>query len=166
MGILNFKAEFKPKEFFLLIRGKLLNNSVVNLSKDGTENVLRGVRDPVREDDAVNLRDAGGPFVTLTEGATTTWDWSGDGKSVILNLTGNRSLQITNATGGRVGIIRFNQDITGGRTITLLGGNHVVVNAGAGALSLTADPSATDLAAVIYDDVADEFVWVLGLNAT
>lgn len=89
-------------------------------------------------------------FETLTYASpTTTWDFT-TGPHKILTLTGNTALNITGMTSGQCGILKVIQDATGSRTITLQA-NSIVMNSGAGAITLTTTANGVDWLAVMYD---------------
>jgi hypothetical protein len=94
----------------------------------------------------------------LTDGATITWNCS-LGLNASVTLAGNRTLAITNPIAGSTGVLVVTQDGTGSRTLTLPSGS-LVVNAGAGAIALTATASAKDVLSFYYNGT--NYFWTYG----
>lgn len=101
-------------------------------------------------------------FLTLTDAATVFWDYS-LGYNAVVTLADNRTLGITNVANGDYGTIKVIQDGTGGRTLALSGTN-LVVNGGAGAITLTSNANAVDILSFVYDGT--NFLWNVGYNYT
>lgn len=101
-------------------------------------------------------------FLTLTDATTVFWDYS-LGYNAVVTLNDNRTLGITNAVNGDYGTLKVIQDGTGGRTLALSGTN-LVVNGGAGAITLTSNPNAVDILSFVYDGTS--FLWNVGYNYT
>jgi hypothetical protein len=99
-------------------------------------------------------------FQTLSSGATVTWDMS-NGINASVTLGGNSTLAISGAVNGMVGVIKIVQDATGSRTLALPA-NSLVINGGAGAITLTTTASAVDVLSFIYDGT--DFLWTYGVN--
>ena len=96
----------------------------------------------------------------LTDGATITWN-TATGAIASVTLTANRALSVTNPISGLTGTILVKQDGTGSRTLSLPAGS-VVVNGGAGAITLTTTANAIDILTYIY--VGAVFYWTYGKN--
>lgn len=102
-------------------------------------------------------------FGTLSDAATIVWDYT-DGYNAQVTLGGNRTLGTpSGVVNGDYGTLKIIQDATGGRTLTLPA-NFKVVNAGAGAITLTATANAVDILTWTYDGT--DFFVSLGLNFT
>lgn len=119
------------------------------------------IKDTVRTivaGDNVNIADGGSFLVdtisvkitptltTLTDGTTITWNYLTQTNEAKVTLGGNRTLSITNLPSGKVVYMTLAviQDATGSRTLTLPASTKVI-NAGAGAVTLTTTASATDI---------------------
>jgi hypothetical protein len=95
--------------------------------------------------------------VTLTDGATITWDTGGYPTShAKVTLGGNRTLAISNAIAGASGILVVTQDGTGSRTLTLPAGSK----APGGAPTLTTTAGAIDVLSFYYDGTT--YFWTVG----
>lgn len=103
--------------------------------------------------------DAGGfvAFTTLTDAATISWDCSG-GYNRTVTLGGNRTLSISNAVDGSVGVVKVTQDGTGSRTLTLPGSS--VISGGYFALSTA--PGFTDI--LIFIKNGTTYNWFISNN--
>ena len=102
-------------------------------------------------------------FGTLVDAATIVWDYT-DGYNAQVTLGGNRILGTpSSVVNGDYGTLKIIQDVTGGRTLTLPA-TFKVVNAGAGAITLTAAANAVDILTWTYDGT--DFWVTLGLNFT
>lgn len=99
----------------------------------------------------------GPAFVTLTDGATITWDLGSypTGHAVV-TLAGNRTLAISNPVAGGSGTLIVKQDATGTRTLTLPAGSKVV----GGSLTLSTAANAVDVIAFVYDGT--NYWWTYG----
>lgn len=96
-------------------------------------------------------------FLTLTDGATITWDTGGYPTShAVVTLGGTRALAITNAVAGCSGTLIVKQDATGSRGLTLPAGSKVV----GGSLALSSTANAVDLLAFVYDGT--NYWWTYG----
>lgn len=97
-------------------------------------------------------------FVTLTDGATITWDLGSYPTShAVVTLTGTpHALSITNPIAGCSGTLIIKQDATGSRVLTLPAGSKVV----GGALTLSTAANAADVAAFTYDGT--NYWWTYG----
>jgi hypothetical protein len=113
-----------------------------------------------------NLTASGGVIstkkapVTLTDGATITWDVS-TGYNAKVTLAGNRTLAITNPQAGQYYKLTITQDGTGSRTITLPSGSKVI-NGGSGAVTLSTAAGTIDILMGYYDGT--NYFWTLGKN--
>ena len=98
------------------------------------------------------------PIITLTDGATITWDATyGCNAKVTLGGTG-RTLTISNAVAGRTYHLDVYQDGTGSRTIT----TYTNFISPAGVIpSLTTTASARDEICMFYDGTKFTAVWLL-----
>ena len=98
------------------------------------------------------------PIITLTDGATITWDArNGCNAQVTLAGTG-RTLTISNAVAGRTYHLDVYQDATGSRTIT----TYTNFISPAGVIpSLTTTASARDEICMFYDNTKFTAVWLL-----
>lgn len=102
-------------------------------------------------------------FTTLTDGATVTITCAAT-KAVqnsTVTLAGNRTLAISGAAAGMTGVLIVKQDATGSRTLALPAGS-IVIDGGAGAVTLTTTASAIDVLAWVYDGT--NYFWTYGLN--
>ncbi len=100
--------------------------------------------------------------ITLTDGATITWDFS-LGYNAKVTLAGNRTLAFSNAVAGTYGTLKVIQDGTGSRTLALPASSKAI-NGGSGAVSLTTTASAIDILTFYYDGTT--YFWNSGLNYT
>jgi len=123
-----------------------------------TDNVL--VRNANGNIETVDLTPDSYAFQTLTYALTTSWDMDVS-INAIVTLTGDTTLDITNVNSGQVGLIKIIQDVTGTRLLTLPA-NSIVINGGAGAITLSTDPNAIDVLSFIYDGT--DFMWTYGPN--
>lgn len=103
-------------------------------------------------------------YVTLTDGATVTWDFAGAriGKAVV-TLGASRTLAISNAANGCNGVLIIKQPVGGGCSLTLPSGSKVV-STGAGALAMDTSANAINVAAFEYDGT--NYYWTLGKSFT
>lgn len=130
----------------------LSTSHIKNVGLSGT-----GTR-PLYIDASGNLTAPTQAIQTLTDGATVTWDMN-LGVNAIVTLGGNRTLAITNATAGIVGIIKVIQDGTGSRTITLPAGSY-----GSGTITLTTTAGAYDILSFWFDGT--NYNWNITKNYT
>lgn len=100
-------------------------------------------------------------FITLTDGATITWDAT-LGFNAKVTLGGNRALAITNPQNGQVYTLQVTQDGTGSRTLSLPSGSKVF-NGGAGVISLSTAGGSLDEISCVYNGT--NFVWTAAKNA-
>jgi len=98
----------------------------------------------------VNKIRLGNIAVTLTDGATITWNFS-LGNSAKVTLGGNRTLSITNPVAQCVGILHVTQDGTGSRTLNLPGFEE------GGGITLSTGANHEDVLAFHYDGT--NFYW-------
>jgi hypothetical protein len=102
-------------------------------------------------------------FVTLTDGATITWNVGGLVNNAIVTLGGNRTLAFSGLTSGMSGTIIVKQDGTGSRTLTLPSQcTNKVIGGAAGVATLTATASAIDILTFVYDGT--NCYWTYGNN--
>lgn len=99
---------------------------------------------------------------SLTDGTTITWNCS-NGLNAAVTLGGNRTLSISNAAAGDVGIVRVAQDGTGSRTLTLPSGS-LVANTGAGVVTLSTGAGKKDLLSFYYDGT--NYYWSIAKDFT
>ncbi len=90
------------------------------------------------------------PVVTLTDGATITWDYS-QATAATVTLGGNRTLVINNLVPNCMGRLQVVQDATGGRTLTP---PNVSISDG---ITITSIPMATTASGVV-----DLYFWYTG----
>jgi hypothetical protein len=139
-------------------------NNKQNLSSKDAPNGYSGLdgtgKLPIANFPAASLHPS---FITLTDGATITWNVQSDRSSqnAVIVLGGNRTLTIAGAVNGMSGVIIVKQDSTGGRGLTL-SGTHKVINSGLGSIFLTSGPNSIDILCWIYD--GGSFYWTAGKN--
>lgn len=111
---------------------------------------------------AFNAEQLNYQFQTLTDGATITWDFEGFlNRNAKVTITDDRTLSILNSPEGATGVLKVQQDGTGGHSLTLPAGDKVV-NGGSGVIVLTAAANAEDiLTFVVIDSVR---YWSYGKN--
>lgn len=110
-----------------------------------------------------DVRDAQPGFETLTDAATVAWAFDGaESRNAQVTLADNRTLDITGVESGATGTLKVVQS-TGGNTLALPA-NSLVVNDGAGVISLSAGAGAVDVLSFVYDGT--NFLWTYGLNFT
>lgn len=91
-----------------------------------------------------------GDFITLTDGATITWD-ADDGANAEVILGGNRTINISNLSEGTRYTLKVIQDATGTRGLTLGTGCTWRFAAGATTINPTDTAETIDLLEFIYD---------------
>jgi hypothetical protein len=100
------------------------------------------------------------PFDTLTDGATITWEFAGARiRQGTVTLGGNRTLAFSNLIPGATGTLIVKQDATGGRGLTLPASSKVI-NAGAGAVTLSTGANKIDILTFVYD--GSNYFWTIG----
>jgi len=99
-------------------------------------------------------------FATLTDSATVTWDMDVSDNAEV-TITADRTLAISNAKEGHVGILKVIQDGTGGWALTLPA-NSKVSGGGAGAITLSSPANSEDVLSYIYDGT--DYLWTYGRN--
>lgn len=103
-------------------------------------------------------------FVTLTDGATITWDFDNYPlRNAKVTLGGNRTLAITNIASGAAGILIVTQDGSGGHSLALPAGSKVI-ESGAGVIPLSSGAGDIDILSFIYD--GSTFFWTYGSDYT
>lgn len=101
-------------------------------------------------------------FVTLSDGATVTWDSEGlAAVNAIVTLAGNRALVIDNALSGTSGLLIVKQDNVGNRTLALPA-NSIIVDGGNGSIALSTVANAIDVLSFVYDGTT--YLWSYGKN--
>jgi hypothetical protein len=95
-------------------------------------------------------------------GTTPTYDCSTSVNAKI-TLTGNTTATLTNLIDGMSGNIRVQQDVTGGRTLTL-SPTPKVINGGAGIVTLTGTTNSVDIISWWYDGVNLNVTYGLNYN--
>ncbi len=98
---------------------------------------------------------------TLVDGATVTWDVS-LGSTALLNISGSRTLVVSNVVAGRYYAIKV-KNVSGSSSLALPAAS-LVVNGGAGVISLTATVNAVDWLSFVFDGV--NYNWSYGSNFT
>ncbi|GAA4453068.1 hypothetical protein GCM10023092_12900 [Rurimicrobium arvi] len=93
-------------------------------------------------------------------GGTITWNMQ-SGATAAVRLTSNGTLSITNVTAGMYGLIKVQQDGTGGRTIALPSGSKVI-NGGGATATLTSAANSVDILSFFYDGT--NYWWTIGNN--
>lgn len=104
-------------------------------------------------------------YTVLTPGSmvTITCDSGKVVQNSIVELDQNTTLAISGAVNGQTGVLIVDQDGTGGWTLTLPG-SSLVMNGGAGAVTLTGTASSRDILCWAYDGTS--YNWTTGLNFT
>jgi len=158
-----------PGEALVFMTGGTTQSTNERMRIDGSGNVMVGKTSAAYKvdvhgrgnfDSTLNAPSYTSTFQTISFGTTITWDQT-KGATAAVTLTGNATLSITNEVAGMYGLIRVTQDATGSRTLTLPGGSKVI-NGGAGAVTLTTSPSATDVLSYFYDGTS--YYWTVGYN--
>lgn len=110
------------------------------------------------------------PYLNLgTTGTTITWNVSGLSTNYEVTLSAATTLNLTNVRNGEYGTIIVNQDVVGGRAITLgtvngAGTTHRVAGGGAGSIVLTSNANAIDILTFTYNGSA--MYWTVGNDYT
>ena len=100
--------------------------------------------------------------ITLTDESIIKWDLR-KGYNATVTLAGSRTLLPSQVTKGDYGTIKIVQGGSGSYTLTLPSGSKVV-NAGAGAITLSTTIGAIDIATFYYDGV--NYFWTISLDFT
>jgi hypothetical protein len=138
-----------------------VDNIVIEYNSSVTSSGTNGVTDAQVQAAiaSANIR----PWITLTDGATITWDVSNVAEAKAkVTLGGSRILSIVGATNGQRGVIRVTQDGTGSRGLTLPTGS-IQVGGGGTTAGLSTTASAVDLLAWEYDGT--NYIWTIGKAA-
>ncbi len=101
-----------------------------------------------------------GISVSLTDGATVTWDWN-SGTNSTVTIAGNRTLAISNPVAGGYGTIKVIQGTGGSRTLSLPASSKVM-GGGAGVVTLSTAVGAIDILTVYYDGT--NYFWTYSTN--
>lgn len=114
--------------------------------------------------DTITINSGGATYDFGTTSGIVAWDLLTTSRSAKITLNGNvTALNISNMTAGDFGTLKITQT-TGGHTLVLGTGTHIVSNGGAGAVTLTATAGAKDIISFSYDGT--EFSWNVGNDYT